>query len=374
MKPKTSLLLLALAALAMSAQADPLWTTTDNKNYLSADGAWQVTGGGSGGIKMMNRNAYSAAAAIGWVMDLGPLGEEFPNLAWLSKLQANADWPRTGREGLKKLVLPSQCATILSKALATSSGQGAFSGLQELVGTNVTVFSNDSLQGCSNLVSITLSPNIAELPGPTNPDSQHLLSGMPNLVHFSPSTFSSSFTSIGAGFFMKCALTNYFDFSASAITTIPKQCFDTNAIAGATFPASLATIEERAFRELRHSATFRFLGNVPTFGGNAGNTAPFWYSGQSNQPGRRHTFIVDAETYPNWIANADPSNPTFIPLADIPTCSNERVRNNFHATDADFPGKRTLGVTLLGSGENRWNWLVQAGEDIEAQTIYLMFE
>lgn len=372
MKPKTSLLLLALAALASNAPADPLWAKSGN-NYNSADGAWQVTGGQAGGIKFMDRNAYDKAAAIGWVMDLGPLGDEFPNLAWLVKLQPNTAWPATGRLGLRKLILPAQCTTLLSKALATSD-KGPYLGLQELVGTNVTTFSDDSLQGCANLVSITLSPNITALSGPTNPDSQHLLSGMTNLVHFSPSTFSASFSSIGAGFFMKCALTNYFDFSASSITTIPKQCFDTNAIAGATFPASLASIEERAFRELRHSATFRFLGNVPTFGGNAGNTSPFWYSGQSNQPGRRHTFIVDAETYPNWIANADPSNPTFIPLADIPTCSNERVRNNFHATDADFPGKRTLGVTLLGSGENRWNWLVQAGEDIEAQTIYLMFE
>lgn len=367
---KTKLLsILLLAAMVVSVQADQTWTKSGTK-YLGADGAWTVLKGKQNAIKF-NAPDDTKAAAAGWVIDMAPLGELYSE-TWFSQFQPNADWPTTARQNLKKVVFPKQCTTLLSSAFG-SSAKGAFLGLNEVVGTGVTSVATLAFQACSNLVSVVLSPDLAALNvGNTGNAYWGTFTGCVSLENFQPSTFSSAFTSFGIGCFRGCALTNFFDLSATSIATIPAMCFYGNPVAGITLPATLTTIEERAFAEIPTGTTFRFLGDVPAFNG-TGYQKPFYLSNHSNQPGYRHTFIVDAKTYPAWTTNADPSDPTFVAVADLQTCGSGNVRNNFHTTDADFPGKHTLGVTRLG-GNQGWSWLVQYAEEEPTETIYMMFE
>ena len=161
------------------------------------------------------------------------------------------------------------------------------------------------------------------------------------------------------------AVTNLFDLSAcTALSAIPTRAFYGTSVAGATFPASVRTFGEYAFAGLSRGATFTFLGDVPSFEAAYADHAPF-YPAAANDPSTRHVFVADAASFPAWTNAA-----TFVALADFGT--NAIVSAAFGTGSPDYPGSRTLGVTLLGSGNGRYAWLVQY--DPVPDAVYLMFE
>ena len=54
-------------------------------------------------------------------------------------------------------------------------------------------------------------------------------------------------------------------------------------------------------------------------------------------------------------------------MADVATSADANVKNYFGYSSSDYPGEGTLGVTTYGSGDGRYNWLVQAPSDAPAE-------
>ena len=251
---------------------------------------------------------------------------------------------------------------LLPDTLTVILGWGAFfdcANIEHVIARGVTDIAHQSFRGCTSLVSVEFSPNLAYLrTNATNSDNSPFYN-CTSLTTFSPAVWGS--VTIGAGTFRNCnSLTTYLDLSKSGITEIPSMWAAYTSLDGVTFPAGLtAFIGDQNFRELKKGAKFRFLGNRPTVTTTA-DKSPF-YTKDKNNTSQRHVFIVDAATDPTWTNGTD-----FVAMADIN--SNNDTKNAFSASSADFPATKypseihsedVLGATIWGSGNGRYNWLVQ---------------
>ena len=246
-------------------------------------------------------------------------------------------------------------------------------------GPGVIHVEHSCFASCSSLVSAEFSPNATAFmdngwtQGIFHNDQTYLSA----LVNVYPSTFCAGFvmqgtsysipfnnvtrTFKGTGWLCNAAITNYFDLSATSISLVNEfACYNT-CIAGATFPATLTEIGNRAFNGIKNAAKFRFLGPPPEFKNNNQGGHSVFYQSQQNQVGYRHTLIVDAETYPAWTNAAK-----FVAVKDFAT--NSVVNNAYSTSSADFPTPKhpeeTLGVTTWGFEGNsgngaRYAWIVQ---------------
>ena len=270
---------------------------------------------------------------------------------------------------------------------------GNCTSIRRVEAPGVEITYNRALPGMTALESASFSPNLRAVLN-NNSWNQTLFHNdqnyLANLVDFSPSVLGADFQMIpanlavtngltiyatysdtGAGMFANTAITNYFDMSACTFDTIPSLAFYRTAIAGATIPASVTAIKDQAFKQLRKTATIRFLGAPPTFDnqGQNNDNVPFRNNNASNNGytyntvGLRHVFVVDAETYPDW------TNQYFVSVADIKTSNDNNVKNYQAAvndpTDSsqDFPTpdypEETLGITNYGHRPNEYAWIVQ---------------
>ena len=239
--------------------------------------------------------------------------------------------------------------------------------------------------GCTLLESAEFSPNATAFMENNGNSSQGIFHNdttyRENLKNLYPSTFCADFVTTGNsypipfnnatrnfkgyGWIRDTAITNYLDFSACLFTEFGEFfCYNT-CIAGATIPATVTTIRNRAFNAIHNSATFRFLGPPPEFLNNNSGSQSVFYQSQQNKVGYRHTLIVDAATYPAWTNAAK-----FVAVADFAT--NNIVKNAYGWTGTDYPAdfptpdypEETLGVATWGFEGNsgngaRYAWLVQ---------------
>ena len=279
----------------------------------------------------------------------------------------------TGFEPVEGTVALPPCFTALTEFMFESVPMTRF------YGPGVIHVERSCFAGCSSLVSAEFSPNATAFMdnGWTQGIFHNDQTYLSKLVNVYPSTFCADFvmqgtsysipfnnvtrTFKGTGWLCNAAITNYFDLSATSIPLVNEfACYNT-CIAGATFPATLTEIGNRAFNGIKNAATFRFLGPPPVFKNNNNGSQSVFYQSQQNQVGYRHTLIVDAETYPAWTNAAK-----FVAVKDFAT--NSVVNNAYSTSSADFPTPKhpeeTLGVTTWGFEGNsgngaRYAWLVQ---------------
>ena len=251
---------------------------------------------------------------------------------------------------------------LLPDTLTVISGWGAFldcANIKHVIARGVTDVAHQSFRGCTSLVSVEFSPNLAYLRTNGAYSDNTPFYNCTSLTTFSPAVWGS--VTIGAGTFRNCnSLTTYLDLSNSGITEIPSMWAAYTSLNGVTFPAGLTAFTgDQNFRELKKGAKFRFLGDRPTVS-TSGDKSPF-YTTDKNNTSQRHVFIVDAATDPTWTNGTD-----FVAMADIN--SNNDTKNAFSASSADFPATKypseinsedVLGATIWGSGNGRYNWLVQ---------------
>ena len=251
---------------------------------------------------------------------------------------------------------------LLPNTLTEISGWGAFfecKSIEHVIARGVTDVAHQSFRGCTSLVSVEFSPNLAYLRTNGAYSDNTPFYNCTSLTTFSPAVWGS--VTIGAGTFRNCnSLTTYLDLSKSGITEIPSMWAAYTSLDGVTFPAGLTAFTgDQNFRELKKGAKFRFLGNRPTVS-TSGDKSPFYTTGKNNTS-QRHVFIVDAATYPAWTNGTD-----FVAMADID--SNNDTKNAFSASSADYPATKypreinsedVLGATIWGSGSGRYNWVVQ---------------
>lgn len=251
---------------------------------------------------------------------------------------------------------------LLPDALTEISGWGAFydcANIKHVIARGVTDVAHQSFRGCTSLVSVEFSPNLAYLRTNGAYSDNTPFYNCTSLTTFSPAVWGS--VTIGAGTFRNCnSLTTYLDLSNSGITEIPSMWAAYTSLDGVTFPAGLTAFTgDQNFRELKKGAKFRFLGNRPTVTTTA-DKSPF-YTKDKNNTSQRHVFIVDAAADPTWTNGTD-----FVAMADIN--SNNDTKNAFSASSADFPATKypseinsedVLGATIWGSGYGRYNWVVQ---------------
>ncbi len=251
---------------------------------------------------------------------------------------------------------------LLPDTLTEISGWGAFfecKSIKHVIARGVTDVAHQSFRGCTSLVSVEFSPNLAYLRTNGTYSDNTPFYNCTSLTTFSPAVWGS--VTIGVGTFRNCnSLTTYLDLSNSGITEIPSMWAAYTSLDGVTFPAGLTAFTgDQNFRELKKGAKFRFLGNRPTVTTTA-DKSPF-YTKDKNNTSQRHVFIVDAATDPTWTNGTD-----FVAMADIN--SNNDTKNAFSASSADFPATKypseinsedVLGATIWGSGSGRYNWLVQ---------------
>ena len=269
---------------------------------------------------------------------------------------------------------------------------GGCTSVRRVEAPGVEITYNRALPAMTALESVSFSPNLRAVLNNNN-WTQTLFHNdqtyLANIVDFYPSVFvadfqivptslsvtngttTSTLTVTGAGMFANTAITNYLDFSACSFDTIPSLAFFKTAIAGATIPATVTAIKDQAFKQLRKTATIRYLGAPPTFDNQGQNSdnVPFRNNNANNSGytyntvGFRHVFVVDAEAYPAW------TNQYFVSVADIKASSDSNVKNYQAAvndpTDSsqDFPTPKhpeeTLGITNYGHRPNEYAWLVQ---------------
>lgn len=262
---------------------------------------------------------------------------------------------------------------LLPDTLTVIPGWGAFFGcanIEKVVARGVVDVGNQTFAGMTSLEQVVLSPNLEWLrtDGTTwNKSAFYNGTADAKLVDFYPTVFPAGFHMVDPsnskaceGMFAYTQITNYFDFSACTFTEIPPHAFRNTQLAGATLPATLATIGQQAFWCLCNSATFRFLGDQPTVT-KTDNNAPFrnWNAAHNNhsanQIGFRHTFVVDADTYPAWT-----NDTKFISMADV--ANNNTLKTLYTRESSDFPTpdypEETLGVTSWGDN-GAYAWLVQ---------------
>lgn len=251
---------------------------------------------------------------------------------------------------------------MLPDSLTAIPSWGAFyqcTSIEHFIARGVTDVYNRVFYGCTSLVSVEFSPNLAYLRTNNTSSDQSPFYNCTSMTTFSPAVWGP--ITIGAGTFRNCtSLTTYLDLSNSGITEIPSMWAAYTALDGVTFPAGLTAFTgDQNLRQLQKGAKFRFLGDRPTVS-TSGDKSPFYTTGKNNTS-QRHVFIVDAATYPAWTNGTD-----FVAMADID--SNNDTKNAFSASSADYPATKypreihsedVLGATIWGSGSGRYNWVVQ---------------
>lgn len=251
---------------------------------------------------------------------------------------------------------------MLPDSLTAIPSWGAFyqcTSIEHFIARGVTDVYNRVFYGCTSLVSVEFSPNLAYLRTNNTSSDQSPFYNCTSMTTFSPAVWGP--ITIGAGTFRNCtSLTTYLDLSNSGITEIPAMWAAYTALDGVTFPAGLTAFTgDQNLRQLQKGAKFRFLGDRPTVS-TSGDKSPFYTTGKNNTS-QRHVFIVDAATYPAWTNGTD-----FVAMADID--SNNDTKNAFSASSADYPATKypreihsedVLGATIWGSGSGRYNWVVQ---------------
>ena len=173
----------------------------------------------------------------------------------------------TGFEPVEGTVALPPCFTALTEFMFESVPMTRF------YGPGVIHVERSCFAGCSSLVSAEFSPNATAFmdngwtQGIFHNDQTYLSA----LVNVYPSTFCADFvmqgtsysipfnnvtrTFKGTGWLCNAAITNYFDLSATSIPLVNEfACYNT-CIAGATFPATLTEIGNRAFNGIKNAAT-----------------------------------------------------------------------------------------------------------------------
>ena len=404
---KRLLPLLALCALALPASA--AWTVeTGGSTPVITDGNWHLYL-----YSNQSRVAYKERTGSSTVLDLRTVKADTGyTITWVDNKGFK------GKTDVTKVILPETCTTIWTAAFQgctgleeikvpaglVSLGQNntfdgctnlkyfyadesdreagrvavpagvttmpplAFADCKAIVRVDapaVTKIGNRAFQNCTGLVSAAFSENLSEILSNGTDHSDHAaFYNCTALVDFFPSTWGPM--TIEPGTFRNCnVLTNHFDLSASGITEIPSMWAAFTSIAGVTFPTNFAALTgDQNFRELKKGATFRFLGDRPAVTATA-DKSPF-YTKDKNNTSQRHVFVVDAAAYPAWTNGTD-----FVAMADID--GNNDTKNAFSTSSADFPTpahpERTLGATIWGSGNGRYNWVVQAGDETPPEDL-----
>ena len=260
---------------------------------------------------------------------------------------------------------PEVGTIFLPSTLTTMDNYGHFMGSRsrftKVVARGMTSVPNRAFQNAPALVSVEFSPSLTLLDSNNTSTTDTPFYNCTKLESVYPSRFVSGFTELDTATFRNCnSLTTYFDLSDTPITAVPSMWAAYTSLDGVTFPATLAEFTgDQNFRELKKGAKFRFLGNRPTVT-KTGNQSPF-YTKSKNNTAQRHVFIVDAATYPSWTNGTD-----FVAMADIN--SNSDTKNAFSESSDDFPATKypgeieaedVLGATIWGSGDGRYNWVVQ---------------
>ena len=258
---------------------------------------------------------------------------------------------------------PEVGTIFLPSTVTTMDNYGHFMGTRsrftKVVARGMTIVPNRAFQNAPELVSVEFSPNLAELRTNASNSDQSPFYNCAKLASFSPAVWGPMV--VGQGTFRSCgSLTTYLDLSGSGITEIPSMWAAQTSLDGVTFPSGLTAFAgDQNFRELKKGAKFRFLGDRPTVT-TTGDKSPF-YTKDKNNVNQRHVFVVDAAAYPAWTNGTD-----FVAMADI--ASNSDTKGAFLTTSADFPATKypdeiaaeeVLGATIWGSGNGRYNWVVQ---------------
>lgn len=221
--------------------------------------------------------------------------------------------------------------------------------IERIYAPNVTEIGNRAFQNCTALKEAVFSEKLSAILTNGSYSDHSAFYNCSTLTNFYPSVWGTM--TIGPGTFRNCyALKNYFDLSASGIAEIPSMWAAYTALEGVTFPTSLISFTgDQNFRQLQKGAIFRFLGDRPAVT-TTGDKSPFYNSSH------RHTFVVDAKTYPAWTNGTD-----FVAMSDIE--GNSNIKGAFSESSVDFPTpqhpEQTLGVTIWGSGNGYYNWVVQ---------------
>ncbi len=267
---------------------------------------------------------------------------------------------------------PEEGTVLMPTTLTTMDNNGHFMNgnhfarFTKFIARGMTDVPNRAFQNCSQLVSVEFSPSLMALRTNASNSDQSPFYNCSSLVSISPSTWGTM--TIGAGTFRSCSsLANYLDMKNTGITEIPSMFAAYTALEGVTFPASLTEFTgDQHFREMQKGAKFRFLGDRPASTATADKSS--FYTKNKNNTSQRHVFIVDAATYPAWTNGAD-----FVAMADIN--SNSDTSGAFSTSSADFPTpdypEETLGATIWGSGNGRYNWVVQYVDHTKATVTWM---
>ena len=268
---------------------------------------------------------------------------------------------------------PEEGTVLMPTTLTTMDNYGHFMNgnyfarFTKFIARGMTDVPNRAFQNCSQLVSVEFSPSLTALRTNGTSSDNSVFYNCTSLKSITPSTWGANFV-IGPGTFRSCSsLTNYLDLSRTGIDTIPSMWAAYTALEGVTFPASLTTFSgDQHFREMQKGAKFRFLGDRPTSTATADKSS--FYTKNKNNTSQRHVFIVDAATYPAWTNGTD-----FVAMADIN--SNSDTSGAFSTSSADFPTPdypaETLGATIWGSGNGRYNWVVQYVDHTKADVTWM---
>ena len=208
----------------------------------------------------------------------------------------------------------------------TALKSGTFSGCDKITGVTAplcTVIGGNDFQKCSNLVYAAFSPEIASIGGSAFLDCVALRT-------FAPAALPHLAT-VGTGAFRRCwALETAFVFSCPTLTTLSANAFaDCFALREVHFRSPIASIGSLVFTSVAPCAEFHFYSaTTPTSLAMTSSTP------DANGTGRLRIILHNGVDFDAWAAN-------YTPVANLKPAQTAR---------ADFPGKRTLGLTK----NNQW--------------------
>lgn len=208
----------------------------------------------------------------------------------------------------------------------TALKSGTFSGCDKITGVTAplcTVIGQNDFQKCSNLVYAAFSPEIASIGATAFYDCVFLRT-------FAPAALPRLAT-VGTGAFRRCwVLETVFVFSCPTLTTLPGNAFaDCFALREVHFRSPIASIASLVFTSVAPQAAFHFYSDVTPTALAMTSSTP-----DANGDGRLRIILHDGVDFDAWAAN-------YTPVADLKPAQTAR---------ADFPGKRTLGLTK----NNQW--------------------
>ena len=339
--------------------------------------------------KFYNNDAGAALTAVLMPDTIGYIGQNaFRDCTSLVKVKMSTGVARfhgNGRQfgGCESLTtvysseFAEEAGTLALPACFTEIPEWAFEHcpVRRIYAPCVTVVLRGAFASCSSVVSAEFSPDLEVMyTNQSNTQTPFINANTEytSFVNFFPTVFGENFTlealdsrtfpfinvtrsgKTNQGVFARIGITNHLDFSACSFAVVPADTFQRTAVAQVTLPATVTNVQTFAFGCIHAKSKIRFLGDVPAVWGGSSSSAAFYpENGTRGDTANRHQIIVDAETYPNW------TNANFVAVADLSTSSDSNVKNYFSTSSSDYPGEDTLGVTTYGSGDGRYNWLVQ---------------